>query len=199
MNRRVFLTGVALAATGPAFAGVEELPMTPLPPGADANAALGLSWFGVGRSAIEIFDYNCAYCRAAFAALDARVGKKKLRLGLMDSPQLSPGSVQAAKLRQAAVLLYDPAKAYEFHRRLFAWKGAVDAEAGLAVAQELGLDIAKITDQANAPEVRDRIIAQARFLDKIGVAATPSFIIGPRLLAGWPGPKGFDEALRAMG
>lgn len=196
MNRRAFLAGLALASAGPALASVDDRPLVPLPAEAGANAVPGLSWSGSGRSAIEIFDYNCGYCRAAFQDLDARVGKKKLRLGLIDSPQLSAGSVQAAKIRQATLMLYGPAKAYEFHRRLSSWKGPVDGEAGLAVARELEFNVAELTDKANEQEVRDRIIAQARFLDKIGVAATPSFIVGGKLLTGWPGPEGFDAALK---
>ena len=47
---------------------------------------------------------------------DALVAKKKLRLGLMDSPMLSVGSVQAAKLRQAVLIVYGPDKAFDFHR-----------------------------------------------------------------------------------
>ena len=197
MHRRAFLA--ALAAAVPASAGaapVDELPLTPLPPTANPDSVPGLSWFGAGPSAIEIFDYNCPYCRAAFETLDARVAKKKLRIGLIDSPQLSAGSVQAAKIRQAALILYGPEKAYEFHRRLYARKGMIDGDVALDVAQGLGLDVAKLTDAANSPYVRARIIAQSHFLDDIGVATTPSFILGRKLLSGWPGAAGFDAALK---
>jgi protein-disulfide isomerase len=195
VNRRAVLTSFALVATAPAFASIDDLPLTDLPEGADPAAVPGLSWFGTGRPAIEIFDYNCPYCRAAFQTLDGLVAKKKLRLGLLDSPQLSAGSVQASKIRQAVLILFGPDEAYQFHHRLSLRKGAIDADAALAVAEEMRLDTAKVTDEANAPEVRERIIAQARFLDKIGVATTPSFIIGAKLLSGWPGPQAFGEAL----
>ncbi len=149
MHRRLFLAGVALTPATIAlasfpFAGsalaasVDDLPIVALPAGADPATVPGLSWFGSGPSAIEIFDYNCPYCRKAFETLDARVAKKKLRLGLMDSPQLSSGSVQAAKIRQAALILYGPDKAYEFHRRLYARKGMIDGDAALAVAGDDG-------------------------------------------------------------
>jgi protein-disulfide isomerase len=199
VTRRAFLACLALAAAGPAFARAEDLELAPLPDGADPAAVAGLSWYGSGRPAIEIFDYNCPYCRAAFQALDAMVAKKKLRLGLMDSPQLSTGSIQAAKIRQAVLILFGPDEAYQFHRRLSLSKGVIDGEAGLAIAQDMGLDVARVTEQANAPEVRDRIIAEARFLDRLTVTATPSFIIGSKLLAGWPGPQAFGAALKAAG
>ena len=198
MDRRHFLASLALLPATRAFAlEADELPLVPLPPGVDPNVAPGLSWFGAGPSAIEIFDYNCPYCRKAFQSLDAMVARKKLRLGLMDSPMLAAGSVQAAKLRQAVVMLYGPEKAFAFHRALYATKGRIDGDVALNAAQAMGLDIKKLADTANSHEVRDRIIAQMDFLDRIGVSSTPSFIINNRLLSGWPGPEAFALALRA--
>ena len=124
------------------------------------------------------------------------VAKKKLRLGLIDSPMLSVGSVQAAKLRQAALILYGPEKAFAFHRALYATKGRIDGDIALNAAQAMGLDVKKLADTANSREVRDRIIAQMDFLDRIGVSSTPSFIINNRLLSGWPGPEVFALALK---
>ncbi|MGO8738102.1 DsbA family protein [Rhodoblastus sp.] len=198
MDRRLFLASLALLPAAPAFALTDdELPLVPLPSGADPNAVPGLSWYGSGPSAIEIFDYNCPYCRKAFHSLNAMVAKKKLRLGLMDSPMLSAGSVQAAKLRQAVLILYGPDKAFAFHRALYATKGRVDGDVALKVAQGLGLDVKKLADTANSQEARDRIIVQMNFLDRIGVSSTPSFIIKNRLLSGWPGPEAFALALAA--
>jgi protein-disulfide isomerase len=99
LDRRRVLSGLALALVAPALAYGQDFEPAPLPPGLDPKTAPGLSWAGAGPAAIEIFDYNCPYCRAVFQALDARVAGKKLRLGLIDSPQLSIGSIQAAKLR----------------------------------------------------------------------------------------------------
>ena len=199
MDRRHFLAGGAplLLASRAFAASADDLPLAPLPAGADPNAVPGLSWFGSGPSAIEIFDYNCPYCRKAFQTLDALVAKKKLRLGLMDSPMLAVGSVQAAKLRQAVLIVDGPDKAFEFHRKLYAKKGVIDGDVAVGVAQDMGLDVKKLADVANGQEVRDRIIAQMHFLDRIGVATTPSFILNGKLLSGWPGAQGFHDALKA--
>ncbi len=197
MDRRGFLFGLAvtLSASG---VRAENFEAAPLPPGLDARTCPGLSWAGSGPAAIEIFDYNCPYCRAVFRALDARIAARALRLGLIDSPQLSIGSIQAAKLRQAALKLYGPAKAYAFHRRVFAQRGAIDGETGLAAARELKLDVAKLTETADSDAVRDILIGASHFLSKAGVQATPSFILGGKLMSGWPGGEGFDAALRSV-
>jgi len=196
MNRRALLAGFALAFAGPKLARAQEMEWAPLPEGLDAQKCPGLSWFGSGPAAIEIFDYNCPYCRVAFQALDSRAEKPgALRLGLIDSPQLSVGSIQAAKLRQAAVRLYGPAKAYAFHRRIFAHRGPIDGESALAAAREMRFDIAKLTDEADGDAVRDGLIGAAHFLNAAGVRATPAFIIRGKVMSGWPGPVAFDAAL----
>jgi protein-disulfide isomerase len=196
MDRRGSLSGLALTLAAPTLAHAEDFEPAPLPPGLDAKTCPGLSWAGSGPAAIEIFDYNCPYCRAVFRALDSRVAKGALRLGLIDSPQLSIGSIQAAKLRQAALKLYGPAQAYAFHRRLFAQRGAIDGETGLAAARELKFDVAKLTETADSDAVRDILVGASHFLSKAGVQATPYFIMGGKLLPGWPGAEGFDAALR---
>lgn len=218
MHRRTFLSGVALAVAAPGFAlareddvspreddlspregdrSPREHDLSPLPAGVDPRACPGLSWAGSGPAAIEIFDYNCPYCRAVFRALDARVAAGgALRLGLIDSPLLSIGSIQAAKLRQAVLKLYGPGKAYAYHRHVFGGRGAVDGEVGLAAVKALRLDVAKVTEEADGDRVRDILVGQSHFLDRAGARSTPSFILGGRLLSGWPGPAQFDAALK---
>ena len=99
MDRRGLLSVLAVALAAPKLARAQDVKFAPLPEGLDAQKCPGLSWFGSGPAAIEIFDYNCPNCRAVFQALDARASKPgALRLGLIDSPQLSVGSIQAAKL-----------------------------------------------------------------------------------------------------
>ncbi|WP_294541329.1 DsbA family protein [uncultured Rhodoblastus sp.] len=196
MDRRGLLSGLALALAGPGISRALEFEPAPLPPGIDPEAAPGLSWAGAGPAAIEIFDYNCPYCRAIFQTLDARVAKNRLRLGLIDSPQLSIGSIQAAKLRQAALKLHGPVKAYAFHRQMFAQRGAIDGESGLKAAQALQFDVAQLIETADSDQTRDILVGAAHFLNKAGVRATPSFFLGGKLLTGWPGPQGFDAILK---
>jgi protein-disulfide isomerase len=199
MDRRGFLSGLALAAAAPGLARAQESELSPLPSGLDPKSCPGLSWTGSGPPAIEIFDYNCPYCRAVFQALDMRAQKQgALRLGLIDSPQLAIGSIQAAKLRQAALKLYGPAKAYAFHRRLFANRGGIDGEVGLAAARDMKFDIAKLTDAADGDGVRNILIGQSHFLNSAGARATPSFILGGKLLSGWPGREKFDAILKSQ-
>jgi protein-disulfide isomerase len=194
LARRAFAAGLVLTP----FAARAETPeLTPLPQNLDLARVPGLAWAGAGPQAVEVFDYNCPYCRAAFLALDALVQKKKLRLGLIDCPVLSIGSIQAAKARQAVLRLHGPAKAYEYHRRLYAQRGMIDGERALAAAREMRLDVDKMTEAADGDDVRNTIVAQARFLDSIHAQTTPSFLLRGGLIAGWPGAEDFEAALNS--
>ncbi len=198
MDRRHFLSGLALALAGATSSRARGAPVwRPLPPGLDPRDVPGLSWTGSGPAAIEVFDYNCPYCRAAFKTLDRRAETPgALRLGLIDSPQLSIGSIEAAKIHQAILLVYGQAKAYAFHRMLFAHHGQVDGEVALSAARRLGLDIDKLTKVANGDRVRDNLIIAARFLDKAGARVTPSFFVRGKVMSGWPGAAALDAALK---
>lgn len=200
MDRRIFLSGLALALAGATSSRARTAPVwRPLPRGLDPKDVPGLSWAGSGPEAIEVFDYNCPFCRAAFHTLDARARKPgALRLGLIDSPELSIGSIEAAKIHQAILIVYGQAKAYAFHRMLFAHHGHVDGDVALAAARRLGLDVAKVTKVANGDKVRDNLIIAARFLDKAGARVTPSFFVHGRVLSGWYGAATLDAALKGV-
>jgi len=201
MDRRNFLSSLACCALATPVSARPAEPqpaLQPLPEGLDVQGVPGLSWSGSGPSVIEVFDYNCPYCRNAFQTLDARAKKGALRLGLIDSPMLAIGSIQAAKVRQAVLQVYGPETAYDFHRQLFAQRGAIDAEAALDVARRMELNTSRLTQVADSDEVRDILIAQSRFLNKAGVAATPAFIIGGNILSGWPGAEAFDSLIRSL-
>ncbi len=80
----------------------------------------------------------------------------------------------------------------------WSWTVLPAGETGLAAARELKLDVAKLTETADSDAVRDILIGASHFLSKAGVQATPSFILGGKLMSGWPGGEGFDAALRSV-
>jgi protein-disulfide isomerase len=90
----------------------------------------GLLWKGTGSGGVELyefFDYNCPHCKKAAREIDDLIGVNPgVKLALVNSPILSVGSVQAAKVQQAILRLYGPSVAYTFHRRMLARRGQVD-------------------------------------------------------------------------
>ncbi len=101
---------------------------------------------------IEFFDYNCGYCKRALNDL-AKLMKENpdLRVVLRDLPILSSGSIEAARIANAANNQIKGAKFWEFHQKLLGSRGPVGKAEALAVAKELGLDMDRLAKDAAAP------------------------------------------------
>jgi len=170
-----------------------------IPAGIEPTKYPGIVWKGPDDakvSLIEYFDYNCGYCREAVGDLDALLSKEPaMRLGLVDYAVLSPESAEAAKVHQAVLALAGPEKAYEFHVRLFKRRGHANGAAALAVAQELGLDPAKVKETANSPAVTETLVRQAHLAQQLRLEATPSFVVDGAAILGWPGLRSIQRVV----
>ena len=93
---------------------------------------------------VEFFDYNCGYCKRAMAdMLDLLKNDHKLKVVLKEFPVLSEGSVEAAKVAVAACM-QDPSKYLDFHTKLLGGRGPADKARAMAVAKDVGYDMARI-------------------------------------------------------
>jgi protein-disulfide isomerase len=143
-------------------------------------------------TAVEFFDYNCAFCKHALPdMMNLLQSNPDLRFVLKEFPVLGPGSVDAAHVAVAA-RMQDPtgAKYIEFHQRLLGGRGVADLARALAVAKEVGYDMARIQRDMNSPEVKTTIDEDMKLADDIGVDGTPSYVIGNEVVIG---AVGFDE------
>ncbi len=115
---------------------------------------------------VEFFDYNCGYCKRAMAdMLELMKDDPKLKVVLKEFPVLSAGSVEAAQVA-VAVRMQDPTgkNISTFHQKLLGGRGAADKARAMAVAKEVGLDMARLEKDMSSSEVRqdDRGELQAR-------------------------------------
>lgn len=162
----------------------------------------GVIWVGSKSAAVtlyEFYDYNCPYCRVA--AKDLRQLAKtrpELRIGLINNAILSLGSVQAAKVELALLLLKGPAAAYEFHQRLFGMPGTNDGPRALKVAESLGVPRSQIEGAADHERVSGMLSEQIKLAADLGLAATPSFVAGGVGILGYPGPKMIGRVVTAL-
>jgi len=139
---------------------------------------------------IEFYDYNCPFCRkAARDVKDLLAADRGLRLGLVSNPILSPQSKDAAKVELAVLKLRGSKVAYEFHERLFRVPGRIDGEKAIGVATAIGLERGELVRATSHAEVLAAIEDQLRLAASMGLAATPSFLIGGAGVLGYPGPK----------
>jgi protein-disulfide isomerase len=163
----------------------------------------GIVWTGSSSPDIilvEFFDYNCPYCRKASSDLDELVAKdKNFRLGLVNNAVIGGvGSVQAAKVQQAVLKLYGPARAYEFHKALFAHRGQNDGLRSLDIAKKMKLDASAIETSADADDVGSVLIKQAKLASSLDFNATPSFMLKGVGLLGYPGAQSLHRMIAAV-
>lgn len=143
---------------------------------------------------VELFDYNCGYCRSALPDLATLMAEDpNLRIILKEFPILSQGSVDAAKV--AVVVGRDKSVDYwTFHQKLFTSRGQITKDTALAAAKELGLNPVTVGLETEAPEI-DRILARSfQIAQGLNVTGTPTYIIGNEVI---PGAIGLDSCASA--
>jgi protein-disulfide isomerase len=137
---------------------------------------------------VEFYDLNCPYCRAASADIADMVDLDgELRLVLVPFPVLGIPSIAAARVELAVAKLGTAQQFYDFHRKIYAQRGLADGGRALEVANSLGLDSTALTKLGDSDAVTEIMKAHVRLGDSLGLAATPSFIIGGVAILGYPG------------
>lgn len=132
---------------------------------------------------VEFFDYNCPYCRRVKPEVKAMIeADQNIRLVYREWPILGDGSVFASRATLAARA---QGKYEEFHWAMMELKGRANEASVLRVAQEVGLDIEKLREDMEAPEVQEHIDTSMRLTRALGFNGTPSFVIGDNLVAGF--------------
>jgi protein-disulfide isomerase len=142
---------------------------------------------------VEFFDYNCTYCKKSLSDLSALMqADPKLRVILRDFPVLGPDSVEASMVAVALKQQLKADKYLDFHIRLLESKGPVGRERALAVAKELGADMARLQKDIDQPETHAIIEETMRFGDALRLQGTPAFVVGREVIFGAVG----EEPLR---
>ncbi|WP_339644191.1 DsbA family protein [uncultured Pelagibacterium sp.] len=132
---------------------------------------------------VEMFDYNCGYCRQVVADVMALVEEDpNLRVILKEFPILSQSSVDAARI---AILVGRADVDYQdFHTALFSARGQVDTQAALAAAESLGLSRVSLELEMTAPDISDALQRTYTIAQALGISGTPTFIIGDEVIPG---------------
>jgi protein-disulfide isomerase len=141
---------------------------------------------------VEMYDYNCGYCRSTMPDVVALVdGDPNLKLVLRQFPILSQGSVDAAKV--GVLVAKSGVDYWSFHQALFTGRGQVDGETALRAAADLGLRPEDLRAKLVDPEVGAALDNSYKLAQQLQITGTPTFIIGDEVI---PGAVGVD-VLRA--
>lgn len=148
---------------------------------------------------VEFFDFNCGYCKRAAPDVEALVAEdSKLRIVLKDFPILGPGSVEATKVALAVKRLEGNAAARDFHVRLMGMQGQINASRALALAEEMGLNRKRISEEMATPEIEAIISSNLALAQRLGLTGTPSFIAGNQIIEGAVGKEPLANAIEAL-
>jgi len=136
---------------------------------------------------VEFFDYNCAFCKRAMSdMLDLLKSDSKLKVVLKEFPVLGEGSVAAAQVA-VAVRMQDRTggKRYlDFHQKLLGGRGAADKARALAVAKEVGFDMARIDKDLQSEEVKQTLEESFKLAEGLGLNGTPSYVFPSEVVVG---------------
>jgi protein-disulfide isomerase len=113
----------------------------------------------------------------------------KLRLVLKDFPVLGPDSVEASRVSLAVKNQLQGEKLFDYHVKVMESRGRVNGERALTVAKEMGVDMARLQKDMEAPEIRTALQENVGLGDKLGLTGTPAFIVGDEII---PGAVGLD-------
>jgi protein-disulfide isomerase len=144
---------------------------------------------------VEFFDYNCGYCKRAMAdMLTLMKDDPKLKVVLKEFPVLGPGSVEAAQVAVAVRMQDKTGQKYlQFHEKLLGARGEANKARALAVAKDVGLNMAQLEKDMVSPEVKDTLQESFKLAEVLGMNGTPSYVIGDNVVVGAVGLEALRE------
>ena len=131
---------------------------------------------------IEFFDYNCGYCKKSLDAIRELLRSEyDLKISFRDYPILSPSSRIAAA---AALAAKEQGKYFLFHSALMNLQGNLDENKIYSTAENLEIDIVKLKEDMNKPEINKILEENEELARKLNIRGTPTFLINGKLYAG---------------
>jgi protein-disulfide isomerase len=147
---------------------------------------------------VEFFDYSCGFCKRALPDMVGLMkADPKLKIVLKELPILGPGSMEAAKVA-VAVRMQDPGgeKYLEFHEKLLGGHVPANKANALAVAQAIGLDVARIEKDMESDEVKATLEESSKLARTLGITGTPSYVVGDNVVVGAVGIAALSDKVK---
>jgi protein-disulfide isomerase len=142
---------------------------------------------------IEFFDYNCGYCKRAFTDIQTLLDKdKNVEVVFVEMPILGPTSLTAAKWALAAA---KQDKYFEFHAALMKYPGQKNESSLEKLAEEVGLDVAQLKEDANDEELLANLEKNLALAREMGISGTPGFIVNGEVYRGYLGYDGLQAVI----
>ncbi len=135
---------------------------------------------------VEFADYNCGFCKRAHTEVENFVeADGNIRLVIKEFPILGDGSVLAARAALASARQEDGAKYPEFNDALMIHRGAHNEASVIRIAEQVGLDVAKLRVDMEDDAIKDQINRTYALAQKLRINGTPAFIMGDQVVRGF--------------
>jgi protein-disulfide isomerase len=133
---------------------------------------------------VEMFDYNCPYCRQSFPAIKKfyTAHKNDTRFAFIEFPIKGPDSTFAARVALASRKQGD--KYLALHFALMSESDHVDANTILADAQKVGIDMNRLQADMKSPEVSQGVNESLLLAQAAKIDGTPFFLVNGRIHPG---------------
>ncbi len=142
---------------------------------------------------VEFFDYRCVHCRHVATTIDRLVSANaSVRVIYKNFPVLGEPSVLAAR---AAVAAQQQGGWAKLHRAMLAFPGDFTVENILTIGKSVGLDTARLATDMKSPATQKTLRDTMTLAAALGLDATPSFVIGDRVIRGVLSPEAFQAIL----
>ncbi len=129
---------------------------------------------------IEFLDYNCVYCKEVYPTVSQAVAADgNIRFIPRPVALLEPGPIDKARLAYAAA---EQSKFKEMHEALMLREGVLDEQGLQELAQQIGLDAAKLKEDYDSPQTQELTQNNIDLMNGFRLTATPSFAIGRKIL-----------------
>ncbi len=140
----------------------------------------------------EFSDYNCGYCKRAFAdVMEVVKADGNIRLVIKEYPILAESSVDAARLALHAA---EAGKFENVHQMLMQWRGSITSAMLEDLAATYGITSFAISNR-NTDPVMATITGNYDLGQQLKIEGTPAFIIGGDI---YPGAMGKDAIIKAV-
>lgn len=143
---------------------------------------------------VEFFDYRCGYCKKVEANVAELAHVPGVRIVYKDLPILGPESQLAAQ----AALAADKQGQYSKFRQALLTAPPNFTQASIEkLAAEAGLDVARLKQDMVSTEIQAALASNRDLAEKLGVQATPTFVVGTNLVSGALTPDAFKSLIEA--
>ncbi|MEM9454000.1 MAG: thioredoxin domain-containing protein [Myxococcota bacterium] len=143
---------------------------------------------------VAFSDFQCPYCAKLAPTVRALTQRHPdVRVVFAQLPLPNHSLARPAAL--AALAAHRQGKFWEMHDALFEQQGALSVEQIDAIAQQLGLDMARFAADREDPTIEQIVAEDEALAEQVGVRGTPASFVNGRFLGGAQPVDAFDTII----